>query len=38
MKGTSRHASLDTLMIYHETDQIDDPVEQYIRESEDIII
>jgi hypothetical protein len=27
----SRHASLDTLMIYfHETDRIEDPAEQYI--------
>ena len=31
VKGMSRHASLDTLMIYyHEIDRIDDPAEQYI--------
>jgi site-specific recombinase XerD len=31
VKGMSRHASLDTLMIYyHETDRIDDPAESYI--------
>jgi integrase/recombinase XerD len=31
VKGMSRHASLDTLMLYyHETDRIDDPAEQYI--------
>lgn len=31
VRGMSRHASLDTLMIYyHETDRIDDPAEQYI--------
>jgi len=31
VRGMSRHASLDTLMIYfHETDRIDDPAEEYI--------
>ncbi|HEY9760010.1 MAG TPA: tyrosine-type recombinase/integrase [Oculatellaceae cyanobacterium] len=31
VRGMSRHASLDTLMIYyHETDRIDNPAEQYI--------
>ena len=31
VRGISRHASLDTLMIYyHEADRIDDPAEQYI--------
>jgi integrase/recombinase XerD len=31
VRGMSRHASLDTLMIYyHEADRIDDPAEQYI--------
>jgi integrase/recombinase XerD len=31
VRGMSRHASLDTLMIYyHETDRIDDPAEKYI--------
>lgn len=31
VRGMSRHASLDTLMIYyHETDRIDDPAENYI--------
>jgi site-specific recombinase XerD len=31
VRGMSRHASLDTLMIYyHENDRIDDPAEQYI--------
>jgi integrase/recombinase XerC len=31
VQGMSRHASLDTLMIYyHETDRIDDPAENYI--------
>lgn len=31
VRGMSRHASLDTLMIYyHETDRIDDPAERYI--------
>jgi site-specific recombinase XerD len=31
VKGMSRHASLDTLMLYYrETDRIDDPAEQYI--------
>lgn len=31
VKGMSRHASLDTLMLYyHEIDRIDDPAEQYI--------
>jgi integrase/recombinase XerD len=31
VRGMSRHASLDTLMIYyHENDRIEDPAEQYI--------
>jgi site-specific recombinase XerD len=31
VRGMSRHASLDTLMIYyHETDRVDNPAEQYI--------
>jgi hypothetical protein len=31
VRGISRHASLDMLMIYyHETDRIDDPAEKYI--------
>jgi integrase/recombinase XerD len=31
VRGMSRHASLDTLMIYyHESDRIDNPAEQYI--------
>lgn len=31
VRGMSRHASLDTLMIYyHETDRIDDPAEKYV--------
>ncbi len=31
VRGTSRHASLDTLMIYyHESDRVDNPAEQYI--------
>jgi integrase/recombinase XerC len=31
VRGMSRHASLDTLMIYyHETDRIDNPAEEYI--------
>jgi integrase/recombinase XerC/integrase/recombinase XerD len=32
VKGMSRHASLDTLMIYyHEADRVDDPAEEYIK-------
>ena len=32
VKGMSRHASLDTLMIYyHEVDRLSDPAEKYIR-------
>lgn len=32
VKGMSRHASLDTLMIYyHEADRLSDPAEKYIR-------
>ena len=35
VRGISRHASLDTLMIYyHEADRIDDPAEQYINYDE----
>jgi integrase len=31
VRGMSRHASLDTLMIYYQgTDRIDDPAEKYI--------
>jgi integrase/recombinase XerD len=31
VRGMSRHASLDTLMIYyHETDRVEDPAEKYI--------
>jgi site-specific recombinase XerD len=36
VKGMSRHASLDTLMIYfHEVDRLTDPAEKHIRYSEE---